>query len=111
MLNTAECAVRYIEGLQANNFFHVPFDADVTFDGPVLEQLVGRAVVVETLTQVAHQMTDIRVKQQIVQGEHACVLFQFVAAGEVIEVCDYFRVSNGSIVEVRAFFDPRPIVS
>ena len=105
MSNTAECAVRYIEGLQANNFTHVPFD------GPVLEQLVGRAVVVETLTQVAHQMTDIRVKQQIVQGEHACVLFQFVAAGEVIEVCDYFRVSNGSIVEIRAFFDPRPIVS
>ncbi len=39
------------------------------------------------------------------------MLFQFVAAGKVIEVCDYLRVSNGSIVEIRAFFDPRPIVS
>ena len=100
-----------IEGLQAHNFTQVPFDADVTFDGPVLQQLVGRAVVVETLTQAAHQMTDIRVKQQTVQQGHACVLFQFVAAGEEIEACDYFRVSNGSIVEIRAFFDPRPIVS
>ena len=67
MLNTEECAVRYIEGLQANNF------TDVPFDGPVLQQLVGRAVVVEILTQAAHQMTDIRVKQQIVRGStRAC---------------------------------------
>ncbi len=73
MLNTEECAVRYIEGLQANNFTDVPFDEDVPFDGPVLQQLVGRAVVVEILTQAAHQMTDIRVKQQIVRGStRAC---------------------------------------
>ena len=56
-------------------------------------------------------MSDVRVKQRIVQAEHACAVIQFGARGEVIDACDYFRVSGNGISEIRVFFDPRPILS
>ncbi len=72
--------------------------------------LSGKAEVAAFLTEASRQMIGFKVKQQIVDGDHACALFQFTAAGTVIEGCDYFRVANGGIAEIRAFFDPRPIL-
>ena len=109
MRDTLECVTQYVEAFGTKDFSKVPFDANVTFQGPLLDHpLKGKEAVIEFLTQVTRPMTDLRVKQHIVQGEHACAVIQFRARGMAIEACDYFRVSDNGITEIRVFLGTVP---
>ena len=110
MPDTLECLTRYIDALRSRDFSNVPFDPDVTFEGPLLgKPLKGKDPVVDFLKQVTERVSDIRVKQHVVQGSHACAVFQFRGGfGMVIEACDYFEVSDKGIAEIRVFFGTVP---
>ena len=111
MARTLEWITQYMDAFAEKDFSGVPFDADVTFCGPLLDQpLKGRDAVVPFLNDVAKQMSNVRLNQHVVQDEHACAVIQFEAGGNLIKACDYFRVSTDGISEIRVFFDPRPLL-
>ena len=108
MPNTLECVSGYEEGVRTGDLSIVPFANNVSFNGPILEQPIkGKEAVIGFLTEAAKQMSNFHIKQHIIQGEHACTLIEFEAGDTTIEACDYFRVSEGKISEVRVFFDSR----
>jgi SnoaL-like domain len=103
----AKLLTAYIDGYKTGDYEKVRFAADVTFEGPLKEKIVGKAAVQKFLSTV--RAKDVRVKQQIIDGQFACVLADFeTPEGTVVPFCEFFRVRDGEIAEIRPYFDPRP---
>jgi Domain of unknown function (DUF4904) len=100
----------YIDGYKSGDYGKVRFAADVTFEGPLTNgKIVGKPAVQRFLSN-AHAK-DVRVKRQIIDGQFACVLADFESTeGIVVPFCEFFRIRNGEISEIRPYFDPRPFV-
>ena len=52
----------------------------------------------------------IEIERRLVDGEHVATLWKAHTAWGTMPACTVFRISRGSIAEVRSFFDARPIV-
>lgn len=100
----------YIDGYKTGDFGKVRFTADVTFEGPLTnEKILGKPAVQKFLSHV--HAKDVRVKRQIIDGQFACVLADFeTTEGRVVPFCEFFRIREGQIAEIRPYFDPRPLV-
>ena len=100
----------YIDAYKTGDFGKAGFAADVTFEGPLTNgRIAGKPAVQKFLSTV--RAKDVRVKRQIIDGQFACVLADFeTTEGIVVPFCEFFRIRNGLIVEIRPYFDPRPLV-
>ena len=101
----------YLDGLRRKDLSQVAFDPHVTFEGPLSPRLTGERAVVDFLSGLFPAIKDIRVKQHIVEGEYVATVFDFDTTFGVIPVFDCFRVSNGKLIQIRPFYDPRPITN
>ena len=101
----------YLDGLKRKDLSQVAFDPHVTFEGPLSPRLTGERAVVDFLSGLFPAIKDIRVKQHIVEGEYVATVFDFDTTFGVIPVFDCFRVSNGKLIQIRPFYDPRPITN
>ena len=108
LIRIVEC---YLDGLKNKDLSKVAFASDVTFEGPLSPKLTGERAVVEFLAGLFPAVKDVRVKQHIVEGEYVATLFDFDTTFGVIPVFDCFRVSNGTLTQIRPFYDPRPITN
>jgi SnoaL-like domain len=99
----------YIDGYRTGEWGMVRFTADVTFEGPLKGPISGESTVRTFLLTV--RAKDVRVKRQIIDGQFACVLADFeTKEGTVVPFCEFFRISDGQIAEIRPYFDPRPFI-
>jgi len=100
----------YIAGYTTGDYTNVRFAADVTFEGPVTNgKIVGKSALQKFLSNVRAKA--VRVKRQIIDGQVACVLAEFeTAEGIAVPFCEFFRIENGEITEIRPYFDPRPLI-
>jgi hypothetical protein len=100
----------YIGGYTTGDYANVRFAADVRFEGPLTNgRILGKAAVQKFVSSV--RAKDVRVKRQIIDGHVACVLADFeTAEGIVVPFCEFFRIENGEITEIRPYFDPRPLI-
>ena len=100
----------YIDGYKTGDWKKVPFAADVTFEGPLTNgKIRGEAAVQKFLSNV--RAKDVRVRQKLIDRQFACVLADFeTTEGTVVPFCEFFRVINGQIAEIRPYFDPRPFI-
>ena len=89
----------------------VAFAPDVTFESPLSPKLTGEQAVVDFLSGLFQAIKDVRVKQHIVEGEYVATVFDFDTTFGVIPVFDCFRVSNGKLIQIRPFYNPRPITN
>ena len=101
----------YLDGLRSKDLSQVAFDPDVTFESPLSPKLTGERAVVDFLSGLFPAIKDIRVRQHIVEGEYVATVFDFDTMFGVIPVFDCFRVSNGKLIQIRPFYDPRPITN
>ena len=101
----------YLDGLKKKDLSRVAFAPDVTFESPLSPKLTGERAVVDFLSGLFPAINDIRVKQHIVEGEYVATVFDFDTTFGVIPVFDCFRVSNGKLIQIRPFYDPRPITN
>lgn len=108
---TAAALAAYFAALRGGDPNRIPLDTAVTFQGPVQPLTSGEAAVRRFITDVAQGIKDIRVKRTIIEGENACAIIDFeTAAGVTVPIADCFRVVDGKIVEIRPYFDPRPLL-
>ena len=99
----------YVNGYKTGDWGKVHFAADVTFEGPLKGPIRGESAVRTFLSNV--RAKDVRVKRQIIDGQFACVLADFeTTEGTIVPFCEFFRISDGQIAEIRPYFDPRPLI-
>lgn len=113
-ISAREAANLYVSGLKEKDLERIPFAPGVTFDSPLTDgRLEGVASVLAFLRGVLPIVKEVRVQQHIVEGEHVCSrwILETSDPPAVIPICDYFRVSDGLIHEVRPYYDPRPITN
>jgi len=100
----------YIDGYKTGDFGKTRFAADVTFEGPLTDgRILGKPAVQKFLSTV--RAKDVRVKRRIIDGQFACVVADFeTTEGIIVPFCEFFRIKDGEIAEIRPYFDPRPFV-
>jgi len=100
----------YVNGYKTGDYTKVRFAADVTFEGPLTNgKIVGKPTLQKFLSNV--RAKDVRVKRQIIDDEVACVLAEFeTTEGIIVPFCEFFRIKDGEIAEIRPYFDPRPFM-
>ena len=100
----------YVDAYKTGGYRNVRFAADVTFEGPLTNgRIRGEAAVQKFLSNVSAK--DVRVRQKLIDGQFACVVADFeTTEGTVVPFCEFFRVINGRIAEIRPYFDPRPLI-
>lgn len=107
--STARLLDVYIDGYKTADWGKVRFAADVTFEGPLKGPIRGESAVRTFLLTV--RAKDVRVKRQVIDGQFACVLADFeTREGIVVPFCEFFRIVDGKIAEIRPYFDPRPLI-
>jgi hypothetical protein len=107
-----EAAESYINGLKLKDLSSLPLAPDVVFEGPLSpDKLHGAKSVIEFLSGILPIIKDVRIRQTIADGEHVCVLWELETStpAAIIPICEYFRVSDSLIREVRPYYDPRPL--
>jgi limonene-1,2-epoxide hydrolase len=101
----------YIHGLRDSDLSKIPFAKDVVFEEPLTPTLVGEDAVRAYLPNVLPLIKDARIKRHISQGEYVATIWEAETPMGVIPVCECFRIVNGQIKEISAYFDPRPITN
>jgi hypothetical protein len=103
---------KYIAALVSGKYEGVAFSDDVEFLGPLHESpLIGKAAVLEFLEEVSTWVQDVRIRKRIVDDASVCLLIDFEAKnGTVVPMADYIELSDGKIVSIRPFYDPRPLL-
>jgi hypothetical protein len=107
-------AESYVLGLQQRDLSQVPLAEEVIFKGPLNdEELRGAAALREFLTGILPLVKNARILRSFAEGEQVCVWWELETnqPAAVIPVCEYFRVGDGRLQEIRPFYDPRPLAA
>jgi catechol 2,3-dioxygenase-like lactoylglutathione lyase family enzyme len=99
----------YIDGLRRKNVDEAPLAPDVRFEGPLGPPLCGAAAVRDSLRSVFPILTGVRVQQMLNDGDQVAVRSELDTVHGVVQAFDWFRLVDGVIVEVRPYYDPRPM--
>lgn len=105
-----EAVLRYFDGLRDGDVDDIPFAADVRFESPLSPPIVGAEGVRTFLRGVLPAILGVRVDAVLSQGEHVGVRFELQTVHGAVPAFDFFRVVNGTIVEARPYYDPRPLL-
>ncbi len=102
----------YFAALHSHDFSHVPFTREAVFRGSLhTEPIRGDSAVRAFLVAVGKGARSVRPEWRVVDGERACAHYEYESnAGAVVPVVACFRFQAARIAEMRAFFDPRPLL-
>jgi limonene-1,2-epoxide hydrolase len=102
----------YREAMMTGEYSNVRFTPDATFLGPLTNGvIVGEAQVKRFLAKVSSGVKDVRVKRHVIDGDFACVIADLeTKEGDLVPFCEFFRIKDGRIAEIRPYFDPRPLI-
>ncbi|MBB5058832.1 hypothetical protein HDF16_003546 [Granulicella aggregans] len=96
----------YLDCFVTKDLSKVSLAEDVTFEGPRMPRLVGRASVVGFLTQILPMVRGIQLKQHIVEGDFAATVFDMETVNGVDHVFDRLHIVDGKIQSIHAFYYP-----
>lgn len=101
----------YIHALRDKDLSKVPFADDVIFEEPLTPTLFGAEAVLEYLPNVFPLVKNVRIKRHISEGEYVATQWEVDTPMGVIPLAECFRIVDGKIKEISAYFDPRPITN
>jgi hypothetical protein len=96
----------YLDCFVTKDLSKVPFAEDVTFEGPRMPKLSGRATILGFLTQILPIVRGIQVKQHIVEGDYVATVFDMDTVNGVDHVFDWIHIVDGQIKAIHAFYYP-----
>lgn len=112
MANTnVEIVESYIYGLRDKDLSKIPFAPDVVFEEPLTPTLTGADAVRAYLPNVFPLIKDVRIKKHISEGEYVATRWEVESPMGMIPLFECFRIVDGQITEISAYFDPRPITN
>lgn len=101
----------YIHALRDKDLSKVPFASDVIFEEPLTRTLFGAEAVLAYLPNVLPLVRDVRIKRHICDGEYVATQWEVDTPMGLIPLVECFRIVDGQIKEISAYFDPRPITN
>jgi limonene-1,2-epoxide hydrolase len=107
-------AESYVLGLRDKDLSRVLLADNVIFKGPLADaELHGAAALKEFLSGIFPLVKTARILRSFASGEHVCVMWELetTTPAATIPICEYFRVEDGRLVEVRPYYDPRPLTN
>lgn len=107
-IEIVEC---YIHGLRDKDLSKIPFAPDVVFEEPLTPTLVGAEAVLAYLPNVFPIIKDVHIKKHISDGEYVATIWEAETPMGMIPLCECFRIVDGQIKQISAYFDPRPITN
>jgi len=96
----------YLDCFATKDLSRVSFAEDVTFEGPRMPKLTGRATVLGFLTQILPMVRGIELKQHIVEGDYVASIFDMETVNGVDHVFDRIHIVGGKIKSIHAFYYP-----
>jgi hypothetical protein len=109
---TRELIKRYFEGLKSGDFSEDEFAPGVRLQTPFMESpATGEEAVLEALKGISGTVDDIKLLRLVIDGDFACAMIEFVNKDGVrVDMCDSYRIQEGKFIEIRPYFDPRPLM-
>jgi limonene-1,2-epoxide hydrolase len=102
----------YLGALVDRNLAAIPFHPEVRFADPLLPApLVGKAAACAFLEPLLPALHAIDIERHVVDGSMVATQWVAETVWGHIPIFELFRVVDGLIVEMEAYFDPRPIVA
>lgn len=99
----------YLNGLAGKDLSRVPFADDVTFAGPRVPPLAGRATVVRFLSMILPAIRSIHIGEHLVEGDYVATTFDMETSGGTDRVFDRIRIVNAEIKSIQSFYYPQPL--
>ena len=96
----------YLDCFATKDLSKVSFAEDVTFEGPRMPKLTGRATVLEFLAHILPMVKGIQLKQHIVEGDYVATVFDMETVNGVDHVFDRINIVDGQIKAIHAFYYP-----
>jgi hypothetical protein len=100
----------YLKGLGSQDLSAAPFSPEIVFEGPLGPPINGAAALTEFLTSLFPAISGVHIVRHIVDGDWCATIFDLHTTFGVIPVIDSFRVVDGQILSIRAYYDPRPVI-
>jgi limonene-1,2-epoxide hydrolase len=109
-MTNVEIAETYLSAMGTKDPTKALLAPDATLQYPLTPRtVVGAASVREYMSSFMPAVDEVRIERHLTDGDYVVTLWQAHTVWGIIPVCSVFRISEGMIQEVRAFFDPRPI--
>lgn len=105
-----EIVESYLNALKEKDLSLARLAADVRFEDPMTKNGTGAENLKAFLTGFLSAINDVRVHQHICEGEWVVTHWEVDGIFGIIPILEKFRVEDGEIKEMTAFFDPRPIL-
>jgi hypothetical protein len=96
----------YSDCYRTKDLSKASFAEDVTFEGPRMPKLAGRATILGFLTQILPVVRGIELKQHIVEGDYVATVFDMETVNGVDHVFDRIHIIAGQNKAIHAFYYP-----
>ncbi len=96
----------YLDCFATKDLSKVSFAEDVTFEGPRMPKLAGRATMLGFLGHILPMVRHIELKQHIVEGDYVATVFDMETVNGVDHVFDRIHIVDGQIKSIHAFYYP-----
>ncbi len=94
----------YLDCFAPKDVSRVSFAEDVTFEGPRMPKLTGRATVLGFLAHILPMVRGIQLKQHIVEGYYVATIFDMETVNGIDHVFDRIHIVDGQIKSIHAFY-------
>lgn len=111
MRSAIEIADGYLRGLVDGDLRATPFAPEVTYESPLCPRTAGKTSVTDQLTRLASTVEAVRIRRHVVEGPYVVILFDLETHHGTVPVSSCVRLSMGRILEIREYWDPRPLVN
>jgi hypothetical protein len=101
---------KYIDAVRRNDASALPLNRDAVCEFPT-NTYRGAAAFQQGLDQFARIMKSIDVIRLVVDGEHCVAIINIETVFGSIPFAEHIHVTNGEIVSIRGYCDPRPMLS
>ncbi len=86
------------------------FAGEIYFEDPIAEKHRGAENLRAFLSGFVSAINGIEIYGHINEGEYVVSHFAIDTVFGIIPVLEKFRIQNGEITEIYAFYDPRPVL-
>jgi hypothetical protein len=105
-----EVVERYIDAVRRNDASALPLNPDAVCEFPT-NTYRGAASFQQGLDQFARIMKSIDVLRLVVDGEHSVAILKIDTVFGPIPFAEHIHVTDGEIVSIHGYYDPRPMLS
>lgn len=100
----------FISALKRKDLSLAPLADDLHFEDPMTRRGTGAENLKAFITGFLSAINDVRVHQHICEGEWVVTHWEVDGIFGIIPILEKFRIEDGKIKEMIAFFDPGPIL-